>query len=68
MPADKCPKCNGSMDQGRVPKGLRCFSGYKSDSQKYFSFEVNLEKAKACRNCGYVEFYLDPEKLKRKLS
>jgi len=56
------------MDEGRVPKGLRWFSGYKSDSQKHFSFEVNLEKANACRNCGYVEFYLDPEKLKRKLS
>ena len=55
------------MDDGRVPKGLNLLSGYKSSSQKHFSFEINFEKARACLECGYVELYLDPEKLKKKL-
>ena len=66
--ADTCPKCGGEMDEGRVPKVLNWMSGYKSDSQKHFSFEVNLETAKACLSCGYVEFYLDPEKLRANLT
>ena len=61
-----CPKCGGEMDDGRIPKGLNWLSGYKSNSQKHFSLELNFEKAKACLECGYVEMYLDPEKLKRK--
>jgi len=64
---EKCPKCGGSMDKGRVPKGLNLLSGYKSDSQKHFSFEVNFQKAKACLECGYVELYLDPSELRSKL-
>ena len=43
-----CPKCGGKMDEGRVPKGLNLFSGYKSNSQKHFSFELNFQKARAC--------------------
>jgi predicted nucleic-acid-binding Zn-ribbon protein len=67
MNNELCPKCNSQMDQGRVPKPLTWFSGYKSDSQKHFSFEVNIEKAKACLNCGYLEFYINPDKLKEKV-
>ncbi len=61
-----CPKCGDEMDEGRVPKGLHWFSGYKSNSQKHFSFEVHFERARACLGCGYVEMYLDPEKLRKK--
>ena len=64
---EACSKCGGKMDEGRVPKGLNWFSGYKSTSQKHFSFEINFERAKACLDCGYVELYLDPEKLRGKL-
>jgi predicted nucleic-acid-binding Zn-ribbon protein len=71
MPDQKnnaCPKCGGKMDEGRIPKGLSWLSGYKSLSQKHFSLEVNFEKARACLNCGYIEMYLDPDKLRKKLS
>jgi len=64
---EACPKCGGEMDEGRIPIGPRWLYGYKSNSQKHFSFEVNFEKAKACLACGYVELYLDPEKLRKKL-
>ena len=66
--ANTCPKCGGEMDEGRVPKGLSWFTGYKSDSQTHFSFEVNFERASACLSCGYVELYLSPEKLRSKLA
>ena len=66
--ADTCPTCGGEMDEGRVPKVLNWFSGYKSNLQKHFSFEVNPERAKAFLSCGYVEFYLDPEKLRANLT
>ena len=37
-----CPKCGGSMDEGRIaPKFL---FGYKSEEQKHFSFECNIQK------------------------
>lgn len=66
--ADACPRCGGEMDDGRIPMGLKWLCGYKSNSQKHFSFEVNFEKARACLSCGYVELYLDPEKLRGKLT
>lgn len=64
----RCPKCGGKMDEGRIPKVLNWLSGYKSNAQKHFSFEVNFETARACLHCGYVEMYLDPDKLRRKLA
>ena len=63
-----CPKCGAKMGEGRIPKGLNWLSGYKSNSQKHFSFEVNFEKARACLSCGYVEMYIDPDRVKMKLS
>lgn len=66
-PKEKCPRCGGDMDAGRIPIGLKWFLGYKSNTQKYLSLEVNLEKARACLGCGYIELYLDPAKLRAKL-
>ena len=63
-----CPKCNGEMITGRVPSPQKWLFGFKSDDQKQFSFESNVQKASACTACGYVEFYLDPEELKAKQS
>ncbi|GMM86751.1 hypothetical protein [Pseudoalteromonas sp. MTN2-4] len=64
---EKCPKCNGEMDIGRMPIPLKYLFGYKSLNQEQPSFELNVEKAKACLDCGYIELYLDPEKLRSKL-
>lgn len=61
-----CPKCGGSMDEGRIPVPQKFLLGYKSEEQKHFSFECNIQKAKACLECGYLEFFLDPEELKSK--
>jgi len=61
-----CPKCSGKMDEGRVPVPLKFLFGYKSTEQKHFSFECNIQKAKACLDCGYLELFVDPEELKSK--
>ena len=67
MPAT-CPKCNGEMIPGRIPSPLKYLFGFKSQEQKHFSFESNIQKASACTGCGYVELYLDAEELKAKRS
>ena len=61
-----CPKCGGEMDEGRIPVPHKFLFGYKSEEQKHFSSECNIQKAKACTDCGYLEFFLDPEELKSK--
>ena len=68
MMNDSCPKCDGKMDEGRIPSPLKYLFGYKSEDQKHFSFETNVDKAKACLECGYLEFYVDPNELKSKLT
>jgi predicted nucleic-acid-binding Zn-ribbon protein len=63
---DQCPKCSGDMDEGQVSVGedLR----YVSQRQKGMVRQPTpIVKAKACMQCGYIELYLDPAILKRKL-
>ena len=66
--ATACPKCGGDMVPGRIPSPLKYLFGFKSDDQRHFSFETNIQKATACAACGYVELYLDPEELAAKRS
>jgi len=56
------------MVPGRIPSPLKYLFGFKSDDQRHFSFETNIQKATACAACGYVELYLDPEELAAKRS
>lgn len=61
MTRGKCPKCGGAMDLGRVETPLV----YKSERQGFFSSGYRVQQAQACGQCGYVEFYLNPEKLEK---
>jgi hypothetical protein len=63
---DACPKCNGEMIPGRIPSPLKYLFGFKSEDQKHWSFETNIQKVSACTRCGYVELFLDAEELKKK--
>ncbi len=65
--SELCPKCSGEMDVGRMPIPHKYLFGYKSERQKHFAFEDNVQKAKACLNCGYLELYIDPEEVKERL-
>lgn len=62
----KCPKCGGAMEEGRIAN--KFLFGFKSNRQKHWSFEANVQKAHACLDCGYVEMYVDPQQVKAKLA
>jgi hypothetical protein len=53
----KCPKCNGKMEIGYLPSALRWREGTSpwqiGACPRIFGY--------ACKNCGYVEFYLGKE-------
>jgi len=55
------------MVAGRIPSPQKYLFGFKSEGQKHFSFETNVQRASACTACGYLELYVDPGNLKRKL-
>lgn len=55
------------MEEGKVPVPLKYFMSYKSERQRHFSLDTNVEKAMACLDCGYIEFFLNPSVLKAKI-
>ena len=65
MTNERCPKCGSeNSDEGSI--GGAGF-GYKSHKQGLFSEPVKDFEAKLCLDCGYVEFYINVDKLKKKL-
>ena len=68
MDTHPCPKCKHSMDEGRVSPTGSGLLGYVSNKQAGVLRTVTkINLGRACTNCGYVELYLDPEELKRRL-
>lgn len=69
-----CSKCGGEMIDGTTGvSALRIW--YRPDkwSPKHVSFKltsahVDVVRAKACRSCGYVDLYVDPESLRKFIS
>ena len=65
MENKKCSRCGSkNIDEGSIGGA---FFGYKSHKQGLFSEPVKDFEAKLCLDCGYVEFYINVDKLKRKL-
>ncbi|MDL1976232.1 MAG: hypothetical protein LWX55_15960 [Deltaproteobacteria bacterium] len=64
MTNKKCLKCGSeNIDEGSIGG----FFGYKSHKQGIFSEPVKDFEAKLCLDCGYVELYINVDKLKKKL-
>jgi predicted nucleic-acid-binding Zn-ribbon protein len=64
----RCPKCNEPMDEGRLSLSGST-AGYVSQKQTgMIRKPTEINRARACSNCGYVELYLDPKELKQKIS
>lgn len=66
---EKCTKCKS----GRIDKGyLHDYAGIQYKSEKFSSwgklFSGIKNTAYACLDCGYVELYVDPDKLNKKLN
>jgi predicted nucleic-acid-binding Zn-ribbon protein len=69
MDTHPCPKCNEALDEGRISMTGSDYLAYLSNKQTgMIRTATNITKARACPNCGYVEFYLDPKELKSRLS
>lgn len=49
------------MDSGRIETPLF----YKSETQGFFSTGFKVHQAHACTQCGFLELYLNPEKLEK---
>ena len=61
----KCIKCGSqNLDKGNIGGG---FFGYKSHEQSLFSEPVKNFEAIVCLDCGYVDLYINTEKIKAKL-
>jgi predicted nucleic-acid-binding Zn-ribbon protein len=68
MESNLCPKCNQPMDEGYLSASDATF-GYVSQKQRgMVRRPTNIERARACPSCGYVELYLDPKTLKPRLA
>lgn len=66
MGSQTCPKCGGEMDEGTVSnsEGVK----YISNRQKGILKAVTpARRARVCLICGYVELYLDPAELGKRL-
>ncbi|PSN11436.1 hypothetical protein C7293_24300 [filamentous cyanobacterium CCT1] len=65
-PFHHCPKCGGDMDVGRIVQS-DSFLYYSDWQKKRFKLGLLMTKAQACLTCGFIEMYLDPEALKKKI-
>lgn len=65
MQNQKCPKCGGEMDAGKVQAdGLMYYSDWQ---KKTFKLGILVDRAHACLTCGYIDLYLNPEALRKKI-
>jgi predicted nucleic-acid-binding Zn-ribbon protein len=62
-----CPKCSHEMDEGTL--GEEKSPNYLSAkvSRPFIGKYVPVALARACPACGYVELYLDPQRLAKAL-
>jgi predicted nucleic-acid-binding Zn-ribbon protein len=68
METHPCPKCNEPMDEGYVSVTGSGFYGYVSRKQTGMLKSVTkINMAHVCLSCGYVDLYLGPNELKKKL-
>jgi len=66
MQDQKCPKCGGEMDSGRA-QAENSLIYYSDWQKKTFKIGILVDKACACLTCGYIEFYLNAEVLKKRI-
>lgn len=62
MQNQNCSKCGGEMDEGNITR-----IGYVSKKQTGFAIATQVQKVRACLQCGFLEWYLDPQELRQKI-
>ena len=69
MESHVCPKCNESLDEGKLSLTGSDYLAYLSNKQTGMIRQATtITQARACPNCGYVEMYLDPKELNSRIS
>ena len=66
MNSENCPKCGGELDEGAVSnsEGVRFVSNRQKGILKAMT---PAKRARVCLNCGYIELYLDPAELRKRI-
>lgn len=64
-----CPKCGGGMDEGKISDSKTFYTSDKSPAA-FFSMPIiaDIHRARACLTCGYLEMYVDPIALVKKIA
>lgn len=64
-----CTKCGGEMDEGKIKDDKLWYTSLKS-SMGFFSntSSVKIHHVRACLSCGYLEMYLNPLELAKKIA
>jgi predicted nucleic-acid-binding Zn-ribbon protein len=68
MSTGACPKCGGAMEPGRIRVDGNDPRFVADRQTGIIRIGTAVNHAAACVQCGYVEFYLDPATLARKLT
>ena len=63
-----CPKCGGEMDRGKVCLVSNASLRYHPGKDPVGLDELFIDWSNACMQCGYVELYTDPERLRAVVS
>lgn len=59
----KCPKCDGEMEEGRRKSGLYSSMQWVRKG-KMTIFGAPSYKSYSCLSCGYIEDYVQRERIK----
>lgn len=68
--AKACSECGGKMVEVEIAGGDERLSLIKQNFGKFFSKDAlaPLERATVCTACGYTKLFVDPEKLRQRIT
>ena len=69
MEKRKCVRCQHEMDDGEMFLSDAVAFGYMSAHPNAANQRgIRVKMAHACPNCGFLELYLDPEEVKKRIT
>lgn len=68
--AKACSECGGAMVEVEIAGGDERLSLVRQNFGKFFSKDalVPVERAAACTVCGHAKLFVDPEKLRQRIT
>ena len=62
-----CPKCGGRMDQGSIVSDFRYAPSNEQRKPVHRQTGLRIAVANACTECGFLEFAIEPQLLRKHL-